>query len=95
MEIKVLRIEAPSGDVTPYDRHHLALYAALLDAETMGTEWRDAARTLMLLNPEGKDTQRCWKSHLDRARWIVGEGLAQACTAFGSDFGSFDRVNDR
>lgn len=25
----------------------------------------------------------CWRLHLDRARWIVGEGLGQAIEAFG------------
>lgn len=74
---------APSGEeVVDYDRRNLALYAALLEADDAGREWRDAATTLMRLDPSQCDAEACWRSHLDRARWIVGEGLGEALVAF-------------
>jgi hypothetical protein len=74
---------APIGPVTDYDRSHVALYAALLDAEAAGMTWQEVATTLMLLNPGQGANKRCWHSHLERARWIVGPGLATAVGTFG------------
>ena len=81
--VSFISLIAPSGDVTDYDRTHLALYAALLDADDSGQEWTATVRDLMGLDPTAADAETCWKSHLDRARWIVGEGLAQAVSSFG------------
>lgn len=74
---------APSDDVAvDYDRRHLALYAALLDADDAGTDWRDAASSLMLLDVTDQQAEACWRSHVERARWIIGEGLGSALVAF-------------
>jgi hypothetical protein len=74
---------APSGDaVLDYDRRHLALYAALLDADDSGMDWREAASSLMRLEVGAVDAETCWRSHLERARWIVGDGLGIAIDAF-------------
>ncbi len=78
----MLLIEAPSGQADAYDREHLALYAALLQADDAGRNWREAASSLMHLDPTDKDAEACWRSHLERARWIVGEGLEAALVAF-------------
>ncbi len=76
---------APSGDVAvDYDRRHLALYAALLDADDAGSNWKDAASSLMLLDVTKSDAEAYWRSHLERARWIVGEGLESAVIAFNA-----------
>ncbi len=76
---------APSDDVAvDYDRRNLALYAALLDADDAGTGWQDAASSLMQIDVTDQDAQACWRSHLDRARWIVGDGLASALVTFGA-----------
>lgn len=75
---------APQNHVTEYDRRQLALYAALLDAEAAGMGWQDAAATVMLIDPGQEGAERCWASHIARARWIIGEGLAQASEAFGN-----------
>ena len=75
---------APTGQVSAYDRQNLALYAALLDAEAAGTDWLESAIELMHLDPDQAGAQLCWQSHLDRARWIVGEGLSEAVASFGS-----------
>ena len=75
---------APTGDiVTAYDRERLAQYAALLDAAGTGQDWRDAASTILGLDVSEAGAEACWRSHLERARWIVGEGLGQAIEAFG------------
>ncbi|WP_232209429.1 hypothetical protein [Sphingomonas sp. SKA58] len=74
---------APRGPLTRYDQINLALYAELLDAEAAGRHWQDVASALMQLDPEQVGTQHCWHSHLERARWIASDGLAQAIHAFG------------
>lgn len=76
---------APSDEIaTDYDRKQLALYAALLDAEEAGQSWRDVASNLFGLAPDQPGAEACWRSHLERARWIVGEGLATALVAFNA-----------
>lgn len=82
-DLLMLQNIAPDTAVTPYDQRNLALYAALLDAEAAGTCWQIVAETLMHINPNDEGAERCWSSHLERARWIVGSGLAQAIEAFG------------
>lgn len=75
---------APTGDtVTAYDRERLAQYAALLEAADTGQAWRDAASIILGLDVSDAGAEACWRSHLERARWIVGEGLGQAIEAFG------------
>jgi hypothetical protein len=75
---------APNGrTVSEYDRWHLPLYAALLDAADTGQDWRDAASIILGLDASDAGAEACWRSHLERARWIVGDGLGQAIEAFG------------
>ena len=60
-------------------------YAELLDADATGVPWEDSAALILGLDVP-RDRERaleCWKSHLARARWIVGEGLASAVEVFG------------
>ena len=74
---------APSGDeVADYDRTNLALYAALLEADEAGRDWREVAADLMRLDITDPDAEARWRSHLERARWIVGEGMGAALVAF-------------
>jgi len=76
---------APTGNaVVDYDRRCLALYAALLEADDAGRDWRDAAFSLMQLDVTDCDAEACWRSHLERARWIVGDGLGSALVAFNA-----------
>jgi len=76
---------APSGDVAiDYDRRNLSLYAALLAADDAGADWRDAAAHLMQIDLAEPDAEKCWRSHLERARWIVGDGLGSALAVFGT-----------
>jgi hypothetical protein len=81
----ILDTTAPTGGATHYDRSHLMIYAELLDADRRGITWEDGAFGILgidaIADPEA--ARLCWESHLERARWIVGEGLASAVEAFG------------
>lgn len=77
--------QAPVGSaVTSYDQRQLALYAALLDAHDAGQPWQEVARAVMGLEGGDPAAEACWRSHLERARWIVGDGLGSALVAFGA-----------
>lgn len=85
MAVHAIEQIAPSGEpVTGYDREHLVLYAALIDADDAGEDWQEAASTIMTIDVHCAGAEACWRSHLERARWIVGDGLAAALEAFGS-----------
>ena len=74
---------APTGEaVVDYDQRNLALYAALIDAHDLAIDWRIAAADLMGLDPSHPEAEQCWRSHLERAQWIVGDGMATALVAF-------------
>lgn len=69
--------EAPTGgELTPYDEVHLVTYLRLLDADRDRVPWQEAAR--VILHRDAKEdpqrTKRCWRSHLDRARWMTDTG---------------------
>lgn len=71
------------AQVIEYDRRHLASYAALLDLADEGRDWREAASIILGLDVSEAGAEECWRSHLQRARWIIGKGLDQAIEAFG------------
>jgi hypothetical protein len=74
---------APVGNaVSEYDRSHLALYAALIEAADEGRPWRNVVAELMRLDPADAASKICWGTHLERARWIIGNGMAEAIVAF-------------
>lgn len=74
---------APSGPPVPYDQRNLALYAALLHAHEGGRDWRWAVSEVMSMDPTRPGAELCWRSHLDRARWITTHGLEDAIAFFG------------
>ena len=74
---------ASDGELTDYDLLNLPAFAALLDAADTGQDWRDAASIILGLDASDAGAEACWRAHLERARWIVGEGLGQAIEAFG------------
>ncbi len=88
--IVVDRLAPTSETALDYDCEHLALYAALLDADDTGQDWQDAAATLLQIDPADPYAEDCWRSHVERARWIIGEGLAVAVMAFGVTPGQTD-----
>lgn len=69
--------DAPS--LTSYDRMHHRTYLRLLDAEAAGTGWREAARSILLLDCDANAiaARSTWQSHLDRARWMTTTGFRQ------------------
>lgn len=83
MDKLIAPLGAPDGELTDYDLRNLAAFAALLDAAKAGEDWREAASTILGLDVSDARAEACWRSHLERARWIVGEGLGQAIEAFG------------
>src|SRR3546814_3468172 len=72
--MEMIEAKAPTGDtVVDYDRTHLALYAALLDAADAGRCWRDAATALMGIDIADPRAEACWRSHLDRSEEHTSE----------------------
>lgn len=74
--------EAPmESDFTAYDAAQQVTYARLLDAEEAGQGWREAAREILLLDidADAEAAERCWRSHYDRAIWMISAaGLTAA-----------------
>lgn len=79
----VAAIAPTCESATDYDRRHLAMYAALLDADEAGADWQSAAVQIMGLDENVIGAEQCWHTHLVRARWIIEEGLGSAIAAFG------------
>lgn len=68
---------APSADhVTAYDRAHTGTYLRLLDAAETKAAWKDAARTMLEIDPEKQpeSARRRYDTHLARARWLITQG---------------------
>ncbi|MBI1205844.1 MAG: DUF2285 domain-containing protein [Azospirillum sp.] len=61
-----------SAAVTDYDEAHTLTYVRLLVAEEAGVDWREGVRHILRRDPvaEPERSQRCWESHLERARWM-------------------------
>lgn len=83
-----VRALAPAeSSLTAYDRMQMLTYARLLDAERDGYDWTAAASEILLLDADRDrvTAELCWRSHLDRAHWIVGEGLVIAAAGGSAD----------
>lgn len=66
------------ASVTEYDQAHFLTYARVLDADRNGLDWATGLKTI-LYRDFGDDFhagKSCWDSHVSRAEWIVGDGLA-------------------
>lgn len=64
--------------ITAYDQAHFLTYARLLDAVRDNLGWETGLATI-LYRDFGNDLMAgklCWDSHVERAEWIVGAGLA-------------------
>jgi hypothetical protein len=69
--------EAPwSDELTGYDQAHFVTYLRILDAESEGADWREAARIILRRDPAAVSdgAYRCWESHLKRAKWMTEQG---------------------
>jgi hypothetical protein len=77
---KLTEQHAPSEHhITDYDRRHLPTYLRLLDAESQGASWRDAAKLVLHIDPaiDYPRAKRLHSSHLDRAHWLVSNGYRE------------------
>jgi hypothetical protein len=62
--------------IIPYDNDHLLTYLRLLDADAEGTDWTEAARIVLGMDPEQEPerTRAAWESYLERAKWMTSHG---------------------
>jgi hypothetical protein len=69
-----------SDVITRYDQEHFITYARMLDAERANVDWREAARIILLRDPdtEPETAWLCWETHLARAKWVAIVGFQQA-----------------
>jgi hypothetical protein len=68
---------APSDSVlTVYDEEHIITYLRMLDANAEGADWREVARIVLHLDPEGEPdrARKAFESHLARVRWMTSHG---------------------
>jgi hypothetical protein len=75
-----VRVVAPTAvEFTEYDRAHLLTYARVLDAADGDADWREAAAVILGCDvaQDSVGAETCWTSHLERARWVLGEGLVR------------------
>jgi hypothetical protein len=82
-----IRAEAPSDEVlTYYDRQHFLTYARLLDADKERADWKSSASKILQRDVEDdpQAAELCYRSHLARARWVVGAGLDKIQDSDGS-----------
>jgi hypothetical protein len=63
--------------ITGYDRANFVTYARILNAVRHKQPWDEAAAEILGLevsnDPAGAYSM--WRAHVDRAEWIVGDGL--------------------
>jgi hypothetical protein len=62
--------------LTAYDHEHLVTYLRLLDSEYAKADWKEAARTILHIDPD-RDPARArfsWESYMRRAYWMTEEG---------------------
>ncbi len=77
MSAPVLLDQPPDArHVTDYDLAHKITYLRLLDAAAEQADWREVARLVLGLDPEGEPerARRIHDSHLARARWMTEKG---------------------
>jgi len=76
-------LDPPVSDIAPtelvltgYDEQHLVTYLRLLDADAEGADWREVAKVVLHIDPDGEPgrAKRAWESHLARAKWMTESG---------------------
>lgn len=79
MTIGTFEDRAPaSPELTVYDESHLIDYLRLLDADSEGADWREAAAHVFGIDAssEPERARTMHTSHLARARWMTEVGYA-------------------
>ncbi|MDA9405778.1 DUF2285 domain-containing protein [Bradyrhizobium sp. CCBAU 45384] len=62
--------------LTTYDEQHVVTYIRLLQAESEGADWMEAARIVLHIDP-GREPDRArsaYQSHVARAKWVTEQG---------------------
>jgi hypothetical protein len=72
----VADVAPTDSELTPYDGHHFITYARLLEAESEGADWREVARIVLHIDPEGEPdrARNAYLTHLQRAKWVTEQG---------------------
>ena len=84
--------EAPfEHTLTSYDEQHLLVYADLLETETDGGDWDEAALLVLRIDPviEPVRARRVWENHLTRARWLAEHGYGHLLGAQAANLKSW------
>jgi hypothetical protein len=73
-----LKLIMRDDQITEYDRTHFLTYARILDAVRSDQTWQEGASEILNLDIANDElgAYRIWCAHVDRAEWIVGDGLA-------------------
>jgi hypothetical protein len=73
-----LKLVMRDDQITQYDRAHFLTYARILDAVRSDQIWQDAASEILDIDVAGDELGAycVWIAHVDRAEWIVSDGLA-------------------
>ena len=74
------REHAPTVEqITDYDRRCFKLYIMLIDADDAGVPWDDSYPHLFEehVGADRQWAERRYRSHLNRARWMVAAGYRQ------------------
>ncbi|GLR89770.1 DUF2285 domain-containing protein [Bradyrhizobium iriomotense] len=72
----VAELAPADSTLTPYDFEHIVTYMRLLDADAQGTDWQQATKIVLRIDParEPQRARHAYDSHLARARWIIDQG---------------------
>ncbi|MGY2850692.1 hypothetical protein ACVIWU_008281 [Bradyrhizobium sp. USDA 4509] len=73
---EVADIAPADVELTVYDKQHVVTYIRLLQADSEGADWREAARIVLHVDPEREPdrAQNAYESHLARAKWMTEQG---------------------
>ena len=73
-----LKLIIRNDRITEYDRAHFLTYARILDAVRCDQTWQNAASEILDIDVAGDELGAycVWRAHVDRAEWIVSDGLA-------------------
>jgi ribulose bisphosphate carboxylase small subunit len=74
--LPVEEVAPVATELTDYDWSHRITYLRLVDADAAGADWREVARIVLHLDPDGEPDRahRIWESHLARAHWMTTAG---------------------
>ncbi len=83
----VADVAPTDATLTTYDEQHVITYLRLLDANADGANWREVAKIVLHIDPDGEPAraQRAFETHLARAKWMIEHGYRQLLRAVAPD----------